>query len=479
MGAGAAIVRRVSGVSRWGARNDDSEPAKGRIIPRRVRLPDLAACVGAGGQRLARSRWMTETSLGLGDPAGAPPQPRSQARSRSGWGVVIAYAGVVAATQILWLTFAAIDTDVARDFSVSREAVGWLANVFPLAYVVLALPTGLALDRWFRSSLLTGAGLTALGGILRLVAPNYEWALTGQIVVAIAQPFVLNGLTKTATAYLPPERRGSGIALGSAAQFLGAIVALVMGPALQAGHGVELLLVVQAAIGCGAFAMLAASLRSPATKTADVGPRAGIGLGELRAAWSVRQLRTLSGLAFVGVGVFVAISTYLQPILHLDRISATDAGLMLAGMLAAGIAGCGILAPAVERRRAERAYLTVAVLLVTVFMTVLAFVHPAIGADFALIGATGFVLLTALPVMLSLIERRMSEFGGVATGVLLLAGNAGGLVVAVVVGLLSGVAVAAFLVLALAAALGLPFAWRVRSDEPGGAAASRQSRSRI
>jgi hypothetical protein len=68
--------------------------------------------------------------------------------------------------------------------------------------------------------------------------------------------------------------------------------------------------------------------------------------------------------------------------------------------------------------------------------------------------------------MLSLIERRMGELGGVATGVLLLAGNAGGLVVAVVVGLLSGVAVAAFLVLALAAALGLPFAWRVRSDEP-------------
>jgi predicted MFS family arabinose efflux permease len=409
---------------------------------------------------------MTEISLGLGDPAGAPPGRRSRGQVRRGWGVVIAYAGVVAATQILWLTFAAIDTDVARDFSVSREAVGWLANVFPLVYVVLAIPTGLALDRWFRGSLLTGAGLTALGGMLRLVAPDYAWALTGQIVVAIAQPFVLNGLTKTATAYLPPERRVSGIALGSAAQFLGAIVALVMGPALEASHGVELLLVIQAAIGCGAFALLAASLRAPATERAGAGPRAGIGLRELRAAWSVRQLRTLSGLAFVGIGVFVAISTYLQPILHLDRISATDAGLMLAGMLVAGIAGCGILAPAVERRRAERAYLTLSVMMVTAFMTVLAFVHPAVGADFALIAATGFVLLAALPVMLSLIERRMGELGGVATGVLLLAGNAGGLVVAVVVGLLSGVAVAAFLVLALAAALGLPFAWRVRSDEP-------------
>ena len=421
---------------------------------------------------------MSATTPGLGDPAGATPESRSQARDRSGWGVVIAYAGVVAATQILWLTFAAIDTDVARDFSVSHEAVGWLANVFPLVYVLLALPAGLALDRWFRSSLLTGAGLTALGGVLRLVAPTYEWALAGQIVVAIAQPFVLNGLTKTATAYLPPGQRGPGIALGSAAQFLGAIVALVMGPALEASHGVELLLVVQAAIGCGAFALLAASLRSPARESADGGPRAGIGLGELRSAWNARLLRTLSGLAFVGVGVFVAISTYLQPILHLDRISATDAGLMLAGMLAAGIAGCGILAPAVERRRAERAYLTGSVLMVTVFMTVLAFVHPATGADFALIAATGFVLLAALPVMLSLIERKMGGFGGIATGVLLLAGNAGGLVVAVVVGLLSGVAVAAFLVLALAAALGLPFAWRVSSDGPEVSAAAVQPPSR-
>jgi predicted MFS family arabinose efflux permease len=408
--------------------------------------------------------------------------------------VVVAYAVVVAATQILWLTFAAIDTDVARDFSVSRDAVGWLANVFPLVYVVLALPAGLALDRWFRGSLLTGAGLTALGGVLRLVAPTYAWALVGQLVVAIAQPFVLNGLTKTATAYLPPDRRGAGIALGSAAQFLGAIVALVMGPALEGRHGVQTLLVVQAGIGCGAFVVLAASLRTPPGESGgaslgyragapaddDAGapldiyagapagaPRAGFDLGELRDAWRLPLLRMLSGLAFVGIGVFVALSTYLQPILHHDRISATEAGLMLAGMLLAGILGCGVLAPAVRRHDAERLYLTTSVLLVSAFMATLAFVHPAIGADFALIAATGFLLLGALPVMLALIERRMGDVGGVATGVLLLAGNAGGLVVAVIVGLLSGVAVAAFLVLALATALGLPFAWRVRAGEPG------------
>ena len=89
---------------------------------------------------------------------------------------------------MLWLTFAPIDTDVARDFGVSKNAIGWLAQVFPLLYVVLALPAGLALDRWFRGSLATGAGLTALGSLIRLVSQTFAWALAGQVVVAIAQP---------------------------------------------------------------------------------------------------------------------------------------------------------------------------------------------------------------------------------------------------------------------------------------------------
>jgi len=117
---------------------------------------------------------------------------------------------------MLWLTFAPIDTDAARDFGVSKSTIGWLAQVFPLLYVVVALPAGLALDRWFRGSLMTGAGLTALGAVTRLVSQTFLWAMVGQIIVAIAQPFVLNALTKTASGYLPQRDRPTGIALGSA-----------------------------------------------------------------------------------------------------------------------------------------------------------------------------------------------------------------------------------------------------------------------
>ena len=89
-------------------------------------------------------------------------------RAGSGWRVIVAYALVCAATQVLWLTYAAITTETARHYGVSVAAVGWLAEIFPLLYVVLAIPAGILLDRWFRPVLAAGGGLVALGGLIRL-----------------------------------------------------------------------------------------------------------------------------------------------------------------------------------------------------------------------------------------------------------------------------------------------------------------------
>jgi predicted MFS family arabinose efflux permease len=157
---------------------------------------------------------------------------------------------------------------------------------------------------------------------------------------------VLNSLTKTATGYLPERSRPTGIALGSAGQFVGAILALVMGPLLEHKHSLGPLLPVQAALAVAAATVLALVTRRP---PAESGPRAAIGLDELKAAWSVPMIRTLAQLAFVGIGVFVALSTYLQPILHHNHISSTSAGVMLAGMLIAGTIGCGTLPPIIAR----------------------------------------------------------------------------------------------------------------------------------
>ena len=59
------------------------------------------------------------------------------------WQVIAAYGMVCAATQVLWLSYAAITTSTAKYYGVSVGAVGWLAEIFPLLYVLLAIPAGI------------------------------------------------------------------------------------------------------------------------------------------------------------------------------------------------------------------------------------------------------------------------------------------------------------------------------------------------
>ena len=89
---------------------------------------------------------------------------RPNSKQAGGWRVIVAYSLVCAATQVLWLSYAAITTETARRYGVSVGAVGWLAEIFPLLYVVLAIPAGILLDRWFRPALAAGGALVALGG---------------------------------------------------------------------------------------------------------------------------------------------------------------------------------------------------------------------------------------------------------------------------------------------------------------------------
>ena len=165
------------------------------------------------------------------------------------WAILAGYGLLAACTQLLWLSSAPITTQAHRAMGVSAAAVGDLAAVFPLMYVLLALPGGRWLDVRFGPALSAGAILTGAGGLLRLAGPaSYGWALAGQFVAAAGQPLVLNSITKIAARYFPAEQRTAAISAGSVALFAGVLAAVLSGsPLLQAG-GLRLLLSVQAGL---------------------------------------------------------------------------------------------------------------------------------------------------------------------------------------------------------------------------------------
>ena len=378
-------------------------------------------------------------------------------RTATGWRVVYAYAAVCASTQVLWLTYAPITTETAHHYGVSKGAVGWLAEIFPLLYVVLALPAGRLLDRWFRGALAAGGALTALGGLVRLGGDTYAWALAGQTLVAIAQPVVLSAVSKLAGHYLPVSQRANGIAVGAGAGFVGMLIALVLGPTVGGDGHIERLLAVQAVIAAASGVALLLALRAPGHPDHE---HVAIEGGAARALWRLPQMRLVCGLVFVGFGIFVALATWLQSLLEPQGVSEGAAGGLLVGMVIAGTIGCAVIPQAVERRHAEARFMLAVVLVAAAGCAVLAPLRwlPAQALVLVVLGAA---LLPALPVVLTGVERLAGAAAGTAGAIVWLAGNLGGVVVALLVQALVDEPTVAFLSLAAVALAGLPLAVRL------------------
>lgn len=344
------------------------------------------------------------------------------------WAVLAGYGLLAASTQLLWLSYAPITTQVHRAMGVSVGAVGDLAVIFPLMYVVLALPSGRWLDARFERALSAGAILTAGGGLLRLAGPSsYAWALAGQVVVAAGQPLVLNSITKVAARYFPAQERTAAISAGTVSLYLGILAAVLSGGPLFDAGGLRLLLSVQAAVAVIAAAWVLAALRTPAAFRGD--PSVAV---SLRWLWRDRFLWVLAGLLFVGMGVFNAVATWLDSILgHFGRGSA--AGWLIAIMTVAGILGAAVVPQAVARRDRRRALLQVTVGVTIVAFSLIAVLH-GVGFLAVALAVEGFVLLAALPVVLDWSELHTGpERAGAAVGFLLLAGNLGGVVLVLIV----------------------------------------------
>jgi MFS family permease len=373
------------------------------------------------------------------------------------WVVLGSYALLAACTQLLWLTFAAVDTRSAPLMHVSVGLVGDLAAVFPFVYIVLALPTGRWLDLRFSQALGAGAILTAAGALVRLVSPEtFGWQLAGQVVISAGQPLVLNSINKVAARYFAPAERPVAISIGTAALFVGILASVLMaGPALDAG-GLPLLLAIQAVLAVVGAAGVLVAVRVQPTFPDD--PSAAV---SLRWLLHDRFMWLLAALVFVGMGAYNAVATWLQPILSLYG-EGDAAGYLIAVLTFAGVLGAAMLPTAVARRDRRRTMLLTALCVAAGVFVATAVIHNVIVLG-VLLFAGGFVLLAALPVVLDWSDIHAgAERQGAAVGFLMMSGNLGGLILVLVVQPFIGngyiaLGVLAFVtLLALPAALGLP-----------------------
>lgn len=156
------------------------------------------------------------------------------------WLVLTAYLLVTGLSQMLWLNFAPLMTFVEKTYAVSESTASLLILVFPLVYVLLSLPAGSLIDsKGYRSVVGWGSIVMTAFACLRIFTESFWVLVIAQTGIAIAQPFIVNGISKLVLDWFDSDQAVIAMGLGTMGMFLGMIFGLATTPFLVDSVGLK------------------------------------------------------------------------------------------------------------------------------------------------------------------------------------------------------------------------------------------------
>ena len=287
-------------------------------------------------------------------------------RSPYRWVVLSVFSLINIVVEIHWIMFAPVTGEAAAFYHVSVLQIGMLSMLFMLVYIVMSVPASYVIDTWgLRAGLNIGAVLIAVFSLLKAYYPtDYRMVLIAQTGLAVAQPFILNAITKVGANWFPFEERVMAAGLGTLAQYIGIILAMGLTPFIVAGKGLGGLMIITAWVSVGAAALVFLLIRERSPYAGEEGlviARTDV-LSGLRSILKNRNMLWLLLLFFIGLGMFNAVTTWIEQILEPRGFHAAQAGMVGAVMMLGGIIGAAILPVMSDRTGRRKPFILVAML---------------------------------------------------------------------------------------------------------------------
>ena len=342
------------------------------------------------------------------------------------WVVLGAYMLTGIVSQLLWITFAPVDSTAARIYGVSTDTIGLLSATYLLVYVVVSLPAGYLIDAaGFRRAILLGSALLALSGVLRALTTDFALVLALQTLGAVGQPFILNSVSKLVRGWFPPSEAALATGVGTLSLLIGLALALGLTPSLVAAFGLTGALLVYGGVAAAGFLVFyGLGMESGGQQAAEerAAPR------QIRLVLSNRNILLLSVLFFLGLGLFNAVATWIESMVVGRGIDRTLAGPLAGLMILGGIAGSVAIPGLSDRYRTLKRPLLIALAVSAVLWYLL-----SVLSELVLVAATflclGFFFVSALPLGLELSARSLEgKAVGTANAVVWEFSQIGGLV---------------------------------------------------
>jgi predicted MFS family arabinose efflux permease len=352
------------------------------------------------------------------------------------WLNLILFAMVALVSQMLWLNYAPIGPSLQKMYGVDEFTATLPVFVFPLFYVLLSVNAGAMIDkRGYKMIITFGAILMSIGAMVRIV--DSFWVMfAGQCIIAIAQPYIINGINKLVADWFDEKDAGGAVGIGTAGMFLGMLLGVGFTVDIINATSYQMMNIIMAVI-CIAFSLLFIAVVKEKNKGAIAGASVG-GLKEYGLLLKNKNILVINVLSFLSLGFFNGLFSSISFILGEQKLSEEQSSMVGAALIGAGILGAVII-PIISDKIGKR----------KIFMIIAAITATAISYPLMMRGdynmallmaaAMGFVFLPGFAILLTSGEEEAGKSkAGASTGLIMLSGNLGGVVVIMAMEMIKG-----------------------------------------
>ncbi|MDA5132532.1 MFS transporter [Psychrobacter sp. ANT_H3] len=339
------------------------------------------------------------------------------------WLIIAGFSLLLGVNQFLWLTFATIVISTEAHFGVNEFFANLLTLIFPIVFVLLAIHSGKVLDNiGYKKIVSLAALLMLIGSIIRWLGADYYWLVfAGQLLIAIAQPYITNAINQVTSDWFDKSQIATvtGVIMGG--MFLAtALGAFAPAPLIEAFgfSGMLLINVIITAVAVVGFLLVVAEK----PKQQD----SAISLHEIESLLKNKRLWFISLAVFIAMGYFNGLSNWIAPILAPRGIDEATAGIITAMLIVGGILGALLIPLLSDYLQKRRIFLILATLVGA--SATYPLLYLTTGTTTLLLSfILGFFLLAGYPLLIAAAEDTVhASQAAKAVAMLMMMGNLGG-----------------------------------------------------
>jgi len=264
------------------------------------------------------------------------------------WIVLLLFFFANVVSNMLWTTYAPVTSLAMEFYGVDEFYIILISLMFLIVYIPITFLASWLIDKYnFKVGAGFGAVLMGVFGFLRYIADNnYVLALIFSIGIAIAQPFLLNTITKLSANWFPNKERTTATGISLIATSIGIALGMVATPILVIRISFRSMLLIYGilALISSLLFLIFAKNKPPTPPSTNLTTERVFMFEGLRMLFSNRNFMILAVIFFLSMGVFNMIMTYIELIVIPRGYDSIFAGILGMLLILGGITGTIIMA---------------------------------------------------------------------------------------------------------------------------------------